>query len=125
MRNHTLTENDFDLIIILKKTNPEIKTKQIADIVKFDSTTIRKVIRFGTWKAYCENKRQNAEKARAAKENKAPETTKEESKTEQQKTMIISFDQMKALAKDVDSIKGNIELLVQIGTQLLEVWKGC
>lgn len=44
---------------------------------------------------------------------------------EESKTMIVSFDQMKALAKDVDSIKGNIELLVQIGTQLLEVWKGC
>ena len=41
-----------------------------------------------------------------------------------QRVMVVSYEQFKALAKDVDAIKTMLGQLVGIGGQLLDVWKG-
>jgi DNA-binding MurR/RpiR family transcriptional regulator len=39
------------------------------------------------------------------------------------KTIIVSFDQMKAIAKDVDEIKRGLGLLCEIAANLLDCWR--
>ena len=117
MNKKRVTETTFNLITEYARIHPELTQSEIGkDCGGWSNEIVSRVlICGGSWAKYEENKRKHNERYKANGEKSNGNDTP--------RTMIVSFDQMKALAKDVDNIRNNIELLVQIGIQLLEIWK--
>lgn len=114
--NTGITKETFDLVLTVAKLNPKLTQAKIGEICGgLSDALVGKVINAQDWETWEERKKAHREKY--------GNTSKKETEKPEQKTVIVSFDQMKAIAKDIDNIRSNIELLVQIGVQLLEVWK--
>ena len=62
-----------DLVLQMKARNEKLTTEQIGAVVQCDSTTAGRIIRCGSWEAFCEWK---AEKARKEREKNAATATK-------------------------------------------------
>ena len=73
-------------------------------------STVTRVRNADTFADYVENSR------------KANHVT-EKAETKVNDPVVVSFDQFKALAKDVDAIKGILEQMLALGGELLNVWK--
>lgn len=116
--NRGITRDQFELIHLVRKSNPKMTQKQIGDVCGgLSDALVGKVLKATTWEEWEEYKKDHREKYHNTSKKEKGEVKQE------QRTIIVSFDQMKALAKDVDNIKGNMELMVQIMLQLLDVWK--
>lgn len=117
--NTGITEETFNLIISVKKLNPKMSYAQIGLICGVSGSVAGKAIKAGEWHVYEDMKKKHLERYSNGNSNKQVDQVKQE-----QKTMIISFDQVKALAKDVDQIKQGIDILCRISGELLNQWKG-
>lgn len=53
-----------DLVLQMKERNPKLTTEQIAAVMDFDATTAGRIIRCGSWEAFCEWKAEKAKKER-------------------------------------------------------------
>ena len=76
-----------DLVLQMKERNPKLTTEQIAAVMDFDATTAGRIIRCGSWEAFCEWK---AEKAK--KERERNRATAEEPEAEEQVPGQICMD---------------------------------
>lgn len=78
-RGKVIDKAAADLVLQMKERNPKLTTEQIAAVMDFDATTAGRIIRCGSWEAFCEWK---AEKAK--KERERNRATAEEPETEEQ-----------------------------------------
>ena len=60
-----------ELVLSMKERNPGLTTEQIGDVMQCDATTAGRIIRCGSWEAYCEWKKEKARKER--EKNRKPE----------------------------------------------------
>ena len=78
-RGKVIDKAAADLVLQMKERNPKLTTEQIAAVMDFDATTAGRIIRCGSWEAFCEWK---AEKAK--KERERIRATAEEPEAEEQ-----------------------------------------
>ena len=67
-----------DLVLQMKERNPKLTTEQIAAVMDFDATTAGRIIRCGSWEAFCEWKAEKAKKERERNRATAEEPEAEE-----------------------------------------------
>ena len=67
-----------ELVLQMKERNQKLTTEQIGAVVPCDSTTAGRIIRCGSWEAYCEWKAEKAKKERERNRATAEEPEAEE-----------------------------------------------
>ena len=72
-RGKVVDKEMVDLVLQMKARNEKLTTEQIGAVVECDATTAGRIIRCGSWEAFCEWK---AEKARKEREKNAATATK-------------------------------------------------
>ena len=76
-RGKVVDREMVELVLQMKARNEKLTTEQIGAVVQCDSTTAGRIIRCGSWEAFCawkdEKARKEREKARKAKEEPAEE----------------------------------------------------
>ena len=75
-RGKVVDREMVELVLQMKARNEKLTTEQIGAVVQCDSTTAGRIIRCGSWEAFCEWKAEKAKKEReknAAQANKTVE----------------------------------------------------
>ena len=72
-RGKVVDKEMVDLVLQMKARNEKLTTEQIGAVVQCDSTTAGRIIRCGSWEAFCEWK---AEKAKKEREKNATQANK-------------------------------------------------
>ena len=100
-RGKVIDKAAADLVLQMKERNPKLTTEQIASVMDFDATTAGRIIRCGSWEAFCEWK---AEKAK--KERERNRATAEEPETEEQIPGQIEMELVEAKPQEMtDQVK--------------------
>ena len=66
-----------DLVLSMKAHNEKLTTEQIGMVVQCDPTTAGRIIRSGSWEAFCEMKAEKAKKERERNRKPAEEPERE------------------------------------------------
>ena len=77
-RGKVIDKAAADLVLQMKERNPKLTTEQIAAVMDFDATTAGRIIRCGSWEAFCEWKAEKAKKERERNRATAEEPEAEE-----------------------------------------------
>lgn len=77
-RGKVIDKAAADLVLQMKERNPKLTTEQIAAVMDFDATTAWRIIRCGSWEAFCEWKAEKAKKERERNRATAEEPAAEE-----------------------------------------------
>ena len=83
--------------------------------------TVNRIRNAETYEEFTQWSQKSIESRMKKKAEKEAVTGKAETKVND--PVAFSFDQFKALAKDVDAIKGMMEQMLALGGELLNVWK--
>lgn len=103
-RGKVIDKAAADLVLQMKERNPKLTTEQIAAVMDFDATTAGRIIRCGSWEAFCEWK---AEKARKEREkNRKAEPAEEKTEAEEQVPGQIEMELVEAKPQEMtDQVK--------------------
>lgn len=71
-----------ELVLQMKERNPKLTTEQIAAVMGFDATTAGRIVRCGSWEAFCEWKAEKARKEREKNRKAAEKKPAEEPERE-------------------------------------------
>ncbi len=126
-RGKVIDKAAADLVLQMKERNPKLTTDQIAGVMGFDATTAGRIIRCGSWEAFCEWK---AEKARKERErNRAEEQAEEPIPGQMEMELVETKPQdmteqvkmMRFQAAQVDKILMKLETINDTLSQILRV----
>lgn len=103
-RGKVIDKAAADLVLQMKERNPKLTTEQIAAVMDFDATTAGRIIRCGSWEAFCEWK---AEKARKEREkNRKAEPAEGKTEAEEQIPGQIEMELVEAKPQEMtDQVK--------------------
>ena len=119
-----------ELVLSMKERNPGLTTEQIGDVMQCDATTAGRIIRCGSWEAYCEWKKEKARKERE-KNRKPAEEQEQEREPEVPGQMCMELEEakpqemseqvkmMRFLAGQVDKLYMKLETLNDTLSQIL------
>ena len=124
-RGKVIDRPTAELVLSMKERNPKLTTEQIGEVLQCDATTAGRIIRCGSWEAFCEWK---AEKARKERErNRKPEEEPAEEQVpgqmcmelEPEKPMSDQVKMMRFVAGQVDKLYMKLETLNDTLSQIL------
>lgn len=81
-RGKVVDREMVDLVLQMKARNEKLTTEQIGAVVQCDSTTAGRIIRCGSWEAFCAWKEEKARKER--EKNRKAEPAEEKTEAEEQ-----------------------------------------
>lgn len=81
-----------ELVLQMKERNPKLTTEQIAAVMGFDATTAGRIVRCGSWEAFCEWKTEKARKEREKNRRATEEKPAEEPEREPEIPGQIAMD---------------------------------
>ena len=118
-----------DLVLQMKARNEKLTTEQIGAVVQCDSTTAGRIIRCGSWEAFCEWKAEKAKKERERNRATAEEPAAEEQipgqiemelveakpqeMTDQVKMMRFQAAQVDKLVLKLDHINDTLSMILR------------
>lgn len=126
-RGKVIDKAAADLVLQMKERNPKLTTEQIAAVMDFDATTAGRIIRCGSWEAFCEWKAEKAKKERERNRATAEEPEAEEQipgqicmelepkqeMSEQTKLMRFQAAQVDKLVLKLDHINDTLNMILR------------
>ena len=128
-RGKVIDKAAADLVLQMKERNPKLTTEQIAAVMDFDATTAGRIIRCGSWEAFCEWKAEKAKKERERNRATAEEPAAEEQipgqiemelveakpqeMTDQVKMMRFQAAQVDKLVLKLDHINDTLSMILR------------
>ena len=127
-RGKVVDREMVDLVLQMKARNEKLTTEQIGAVVQCDSTTAGRIIRCGSWEAFCEWKAEKAAKER--ERNRKPEEepaeeqvpgqiemelveAKPQEMTDQVKMMRFQAGQIDKLVLKLDHINDTLSMILR------------
>lgn len=117
-----------ELVLSMKERNPGLTTEQIGDVMQCDATTAGRIIRCGSWEAYCEWKKEKARKEREKNRKPAEEQEQPEEQVPGQICMELEPEKkelseqvkmMRFVAGQVDKLYMKLETLNDTLSQIM------
>ena len=128
-RGKEIDRSAAELVLSMKERNPGLTTEQIGDVMQCDATTAGRIIRCGSWEAYCEWKKEKARKEREKNRRPAEEQQTEREPEvpgqicmeleQEKKELSEQVKMMRFVAGQVDKLYMKLETLNDTLSQIL------